>query len=215
MANINSISLDTADFYKAEESPDEITYYMNKYDSLIINFFNLPPDITAKDGSEKAIQDNYRKVAVESDGAIIEVKKIFLGKLETIKTIMKFHMKPSGMAYLGCYTIPFKSFSYVVKVQCLDVGTTGIRDTVICNMMLKDGIVKLDEHGIDGWMKDPYDETIHLPFMMNLSEEEKFDDAFPTHPLSRLRTYMKDIEKTFSYDALLENEPKFEYGIMQ
>ena len=47
------------------------------------------------------------------------------------------------------------------------------------------------------------------------NKAEKFDDAFPTHPLSRLRTYMKDIEKTFSYDALLENEPKFEYGIMR
>ena len=82
MADINSISVETKGFQKAEEDEGKIVYYMNECDDLIINFFNLPPDITAKDSSEMAIQENYRNVAAESGGAIIEVKKVMLGKLQ-------------------------------------------------------------------------------------------------------------------------------------
>ena len=121
--------------------------------------------------------------AYESGGAIIEVKKVKLGSFDTIKTIIKFPMKPAGIAYIGSYTIPFKSFSYVVKVQCIEQGDTGMRDTIILEMMIRNGTVQLgEEQGImKGWMRDPYDDSIHLPYMMNLSESEEFDKMFPKH----------------------------------
>lgn len=212
MADINSINVETKGFQKAEEDVGKIVYYMNECDDLIINFFNLPPDITAKDSSEKSIQENYRNVAAESGGAILEVKNVMLGKLEAIKTIFKFPMQPSGMAYLGSYTIPFADCSYVIKVQCPEIGTTGIRDTTIFDLMMRKGVVKMTDDGAEGWMRDPYDETVSLPFMMNLSEVEEFDEAFPTHPLSRLRNHMKMIENTFVYDESLEGKAKFKYG---
>lgn len=212
MADINSISVETEGFQKAEEDEGKIVYYMDEYDDLIINFFKLPPDIIAKDSSEKSIQENYRNVAAEVGGAIIEVKKETLGKLEAIKTIFKFPMQPSGVAYLGSYTIPFADCSYVIKVQCPEVGTSGVRDTTIFEFMMRKGLIKLTDDGPEGWMKDPYDESIKLPLMMNLSESEEFDEAFPMHPLSRLRKHMKMIKDTFKYDEELEGRARFEYG---
>lgn len=81
-------------------------------------------------------------------------------------------------------------------------------------MMIRDGSVKFDEneHILKGWMRDPYDESIHLPLMMNLSELEEFDEMFPEHPLSRLRKHLKHVEETIKIDESLLKEPKYEYG---
>ena len=120
------------------------------------------------------------------------------------------------MVYIGSYTIPFKNCSYVVKVVCVEQGITGIRDSAILSLMITNGTVKRDneeEGRLKGWMRDPYDNSINLPFMMNLSESEKFDDMFPNHPLSRLRKYLKHIEETIKIDKSLLKELKFEYGI--
>lgn len=118
------------------------------------------------------------------------------------------------MAYIGSYTIPFKNFSYVVKVQCIENGITGIRDNTIFELMIRNGKIKLnpEKQTVEGWMKDPYDESVHLPLMMNLSESEEFDSQFPEHPLSRMRKFLKHVEETIKIDDSLLNEPKFEYG---
>ena len=213
--------LDLVSVQIKKSKPDELdnskkVFYLNDYDDLSINFFNCPPDIYSKDDTELEIQNFYRKLSYESGGAIIEVKKIKIGSFDTIKTILKFPKQPSGMVYIGSYTIPFKNLSYVVKVVCVEQGMTGIRDSAVLQIMMTNGTVKIDneeEGRLKGWMRDPYDDSINLPFMMNLSESEKFDDMFPNHPLSRLRKYLKHIEETIKIDKSLLKEPKFEYGI--
>lgn len=212
--------LDLISVETKNSNPDELTnnkkvFYLNDYDDLSISLFDFPPDITAKNDTELELQKNYRKLAYESGGAIIEVKKVKLGSFDTIKTILKIPMKPHGMGYIGSYTIPFKNFSYVIKVQCIEKGITGIRDATVLEMMIRNGTIKLDgkENSIKGWMRDPYDNSIQFPLMMNLSESEEFDDMFPEHALSRMRKYLKHIEETIKIDESLLKEPKFEYGI--
>ena len=212
---LDLISVETPNSIPNELSDNKKVFYLNDYDDLSISLFDYPPDITAKNDSELELQNGNWKVAYDSGGAIIEVKKVKLGSFDTIKTIIKIPMKPAGIAYIGSYTIPFKSFSYIVKVQCIEQGDTGMRDTIILEMMIRNGTVQLgEEQGImKGWMRDPYDDSIHLPYMMNLSESEEFDKMFPKHPLSRMRKYLKHVEETIKIDESLLKEPKFEYGI--
>ena len=212
--------LDLISVKTPNSKPDELgnskkVFYLNDYDDLSINLFDYPPDITAKNDTDLELQNNYRKIAYESGGAIIEVKKVKLGSFDTIKTIIKFKMKSAGICYIGSYTIPFKNFSYVVKMQCIEQGATGMRDAILLEMMIRNGKVQLGEEGgiMKGWMRDPYDDSIQLPFMMNLSESEEFDNMFPKHPLSRMRKYLKEIEETIKIDESLLKEPKFEYGV--
>ena len=214
MNKLDLIKVETKHSQPDELDSSKKVFYLNDYDDLSINFFNLPPDITAKNDTDVELQNNYRKVAYESGVAIIEVKKVKLEAFDSIKTIFKFPMQPQGMAYIGSYTIPFKNFSYVIKVQCIEQGTTGIRDNTIFELMIRNGKVKLnpEKKTVEGWMRDPYDESVHLPFMMNLSEAEEFDTQFPEHPLSRMRKFLKQIEETIKIDDILLNEPKFEYG---
>src|SRR5215813_14541789 len=48
-----------------------------------------------------------------------------------LRTIFKLPQQLHGMSYIGAWTIPRKSFSFVVKVCCAEHGTTGIRDAVV------------------------------------------------------------------------------------
>lgn len=79
-------------------------------------------------------------------------------------------------------------------------------------MALRKGLVELSNNTAKGWMKDPYDENIDLPYMMNLSEKEEYDKMFPEHPLSRLRKYLADLEKEMKFDERLKNENDFIFG---
>ena len=212
MGKIDYISFNTHDYELNSSDATKKVYYINDYDDLIVNYFDLPPDITSKDDSEKSLQDNYRNVALEAGGAIIEVSKLKIDSYTVIKTIFKFKLSPSGVVYIGSYTIPFEKCSYVIKIQCPEIGTTGVRYSAVFELALRKGLVEICNNSVKGWIKDPYDENIDLPYMMNLSEKEEYDKMFPEHPLSRLRKYLLDVEKTISIDKKLKDETKYIFG---
>jgi hypothetical protein len=101
----------------------------------------------------------------------------------------------------GSITLPFRDFSYVLKVQCMETGTTGIRESVVLAQMMASGQVKLQNSGpgpqqlrIAGCMQDPYDPTTSAPLMWNLAEDKQYDAQFPDHPLSRLRSVLRQVQ---------------------
>ena len=89
MNKLDLISVETDHSQPDELDGNEKVFYLNDHDDLSINFFDLPPDITAKNDTEIELQNNYRKVAYESGAAIIEVKKVKLGAFDSIKTPAK------------------------------------------------------------------------------------------------------------------------------
>ncbi len=46
-----------------------------------------------------------------------------------------------------------------------------------------------------GWAQDPYDKNIKHGALMNISEQEKFDDKFFGFPLSMCREFIKALGK--------------------
>ena len=42
----------------------------------------------------------------------------------------------------------------------------------------------------DTWERDPYEARRKKGFLMNWTEDEKYDDLFPYHPLSELREFV-------------------------
>ena len=71
-----------------------------------------------------------------------------------------------------------------------ETDITGQRDAAVYEIERRNGNV---EENSEGWLKDPYDESISREYAMNLSEYEKYDDMFPQHPLSVARAFIKGI----------------------
>lgn len=144
-------------------------------------------------GNETAVIDGIHKNLSDTQG-LIEVKSGALhnGK-RYIYRIVKSKLTPSGVQYALNMHIDDDS---VDKNTCLCVeaifnekGTTGQRDSFILNKMMNDGKISLPD--MTGWTADPYDKNYRQGLLMNLSEDEKYDDLFPEHPLSEMRKLIK------------------------
>lgn len=178
--------------------------------ALSINFFDQKPDLpTAKD--VHILRKFYRDQIVIQNGGLIEVDLVQLKSYPTIKTIFKVPQKPTGMTYLAGLTIPFKKYSYVVKIQAAEVGTTGMRETLITDKLFKEGKINLGENSFDGWFSDPYDSSYDKGIRMNLSEDIVYDTMFPDHPLSQARMLLTQIESEIVFAEHLLKLKKFNF----
>lgn len=112
-----------------------------------------------------------------------------------IYSIVKTVRTPGGAQYnltLHLETLPSCP---ALQVQAFfdEKGQTGFRDAMVFELMQREGKTRVTEKGVEGWVKDPYDANYTHGILMNLSEDRRFDDLFPNHPLSELRKFVKDL----------------------
>jgi hypothetical protein len=153
----------------------------------------------------------------KSGCAIIEVDVVKVDGCWSIRQIIKKPQQPHGMMYIGAYTLPFRDFSFVVKIQCMEHGMTGKRDTLVLDEKVAAREVTIDfkKGEVRGWMQDPYDDSIRDVFARNLSEAEEHDGRFPDHPLSRLRGLMRRVQETLRVGEDVRDRPRFVYPVQQ
>ena len=180
-------------------------------DGLGLFYFDLPPDIPAALTAIEELRQFYRSMATEAGGALIELDVVPFDGLPGIRQIVKFPQSGGGMTYLGSCTIPRCSFSYVLKIQCEERGSTGLRDAFVLDHAIAQGDVSIGKDGVlVGWAADPYDPDFRAPVLRNQSDDERHDADFPNHPLSRLRRGLKDIESTLSIAAPVKKVAEFQ-----
>ncbi len=194
--NINSISVPNFGWNKVEDTASRIVWVNPEESALIsLNFFDLQPDIPTVQNLDM-LKNFYRKSISKSNGGLVEVSLLDVNNIPSIKTIFKVPQPESGMTYLAAVTIPFENYSFVIKIQAAEIGTTGMRDSVILSQLLASGEVTFGE-GIENWFADPYDPDFKEGTLMNKSELEKYDAEFPEHPLSIARaSIVKAIQGT-------------------
>lgn len=177
--------------------------------ALSLNFFKVEPDIPTMD-DWNALRRYYRNQIVPRKGGLIEVEPITLGGYNLIKAIFKFPQAESGMTYLSSLTLPFAKYSYVVKIQAMEGGVTGMRDSFMLDKLIREGKVTIDEAGNPkGWACDPYLKGFLGGTLMNLSESEEYDNRFRMHPLSLSRKMLRQIEAEIGFSSGLQKLKPF------
>ncbi|MFK5921281.1 MAG: hypothetical protein QM496_03825 [Verrucomicrobiota bacterium] len=208
MPTLNDVTFD-ASSWERQDSESPRVWHDLRGDGLWLYLFELTPDIGAAPDDVQALREYYRQFALASGCAVIEVDSVVLDKQRVVKTIIKVPQQPKGMTYVGSFTIPYHNFSFVVKIQCIEDGVTGMRDAVVLEMVLNEGLIKSCNKG---WAHDPYDSEITRGFRWNLSENVKYDEMFSDHPLSRLRAKMKRIEFSLKIAEYLQSEKAYTYN---
>jgi len=122
---------------------------------------------------------------------LVEVVMSRLDGLPAIRVIRKVPQKPSGMTYAGSFTLGFRDFAFVIQAQCIERGTTGIRETLLMDRALAAKTVVIESAQplriVGDWEPDA----------------DRHDADFPEHPVSRLRRILRRIESSCSIDALV------------
>lgn len=209
-ANIDSISI--PDFsWEQSQNEKTVRQWVNPEQTiaLSLNFFKGKPDIPPiKDLN--ALRSYYRNQIVPNKGGLIQVETIDLKGFSAIKTILKFPQAESGTTYLSSLTVPFHKHSFVVKIQAMEAGHTGVRDSLIANKLLRQGKITTDQDGnFKGWARDPYLKGFLGGTLMNLSEAVTYDNQFRTHPLSLSRGMLAQLEAEIEFDQSLKKLKPF------
>lgn len=175
--------------------------------AISLNFFEGEPDISSLKTID-GVRQYYRSTIFASKGAIIEVELVELHGVQCIRTVLKFPQEPSGSTYLTSLIIPFAMCSYVVKIQAPELELSGIRDSFVIKKLLREGVITKTPNGYSNWAFDPYERGFIGPNLMYRSEEAQWDARFPTHPLTKSRKLIAEIEKEIQFDPkLLELKP--------
>jgi hypothetical protein len=209
MQPLDFITFNTDELELQGDKENVRVWHTQAGDGAGLYYFALAPNIQADLEFEDEVRRFYRPTIKDSSLGMIQVDTITVDGVPAIKTIFKTPQQPTGMTYIGSITIPFRDFSYVVKIQCPERGTTGIREAIILN---RESIDSSDiESFFDKWAQDPYDAFIKSPLMRNRAEAEEYDAQFPDHPLSRARSFLNQVQQTLQVAEQIKTKPSFKY----
>jgi hypothetical protein len=214
---LEAISFDTSGWIEQPEvelEPGEagVRVWQNENgDELSLHYSNKAPDLPVPLSRIDQVRHSYRLSLARANGGIVELMVIEVDGIPALKLIAKVAQKPHGMAYLASYAFPRRDFSYTLKIQCPEYGTTGIRDAVVLDQELGLEHVQLGKGGrLTNWGADPYDPTFRGGILRNVADDERYDSQFPDHPLSRLRGYLNRLEPTITVSEAMKQAKAFE-----
>ena len=98
-----------------------------------------------------------------------------------------------GVQYILAMDIAAERGATHFQGQFNEIGTTGMRDSLVFELCRREGLASTTENGFEGWSADPYDPNRTEGALMNLSEAKAFDAMFPEHPLSMARKFVSCI----------------------
>ena len=174
-----------------EDPPQSVSYGMQGDNTA--NFMLLYPiesDKAMPFHSPQSIIDSIHRSLGERQGLIkVDAGNTASGK-RYVYSVVKSGKDPSGVQYILVLQIEFPDCVLNIQSYYDEIGVTGMRDTVVYEIAIRDGRVKAS---FDGWAQDPYDPDYKKGLLMNLSEAPEYDEMFSEHPLSLLRSCVKKI----------------------
>lgn len=144
--------------------------------------FTIPPDLPAT----TTLADFQARSMEQTGQPFVELEIVEVGGVAAVRRIVKVPQRPSGMTYLGSLTFAFADRSYVLKVQCEERGSTGVREVILMDRRLGGQLAGTAD----------FDDVI-------------FDNEFPTHPVARARRALTRLENSVVLDQTLVTAPPF------
>ena len=136
MRPYDDISFDDTGWDLQGEIEGARVWWNSAGDGIGVYYFAIPPDIKADLQSIDGVRKFYRDSIAPDGLGMIEVEILEVDGCPAVRTIFKSPQQPTGMTYLGSITLPFRDFSYVMKVQCRETGMTGVRDAAVLSQMI-------------------------------------------------------------------------------
>ena len=141
-------------------------------------------------GHPEVLIDGIHKQLAENQG-LIEVKdgQTEAGRNYIYSIVKTYNDAEKRNQYNLTMQVSYDTYAMNITGFFDEIGVTGMREAQAYILLTNEGVIK----GVEEWCKDPYDETYTKGHLMNRSEEEPFDHAFPGHPLSEARKYAQII----------------------
>ena len=133
------INFDTTYFTELGIVDGVLVWKTKSEDDLGLHYFAKPPDIDASLDDKEAVRCFYRRFALDSGLGVVEIKVVKFNDLPVIRKIFKIpqNRDGTGTMYIGSIALPFRDFTYIIIVKCLEHGITGMREALVSAQLLK------------------------------------------------------------------------------
>ncbi|GIJ46333.1 hypothetical protein Val02_32190 [Virgisporangium aliadipatigenens] len=174
-------------------------------DVAVVVPIDLVPDLPAALSEPAAL---FRAVAIkdaQSGAGLVEGEVITVDGLPAMRQIIKIKHphQPTGLVFIGSLLIPRATCSVVLKVQCPEQGTTGMREAMIVARVGIDGAFPPSRYAPDVDLRA----LGGLP--TNVADDPAYDATFPDHPLSRCRRLLARLIPTVRVADAFRAVPPF------
>ena len=196
-ASLDSIVFDASRYDFQGDQDGARVWFLPGGGGVGLYFFPRKPDLPDRAASIAQLRDFYT-AQMCGKLQVVECRVLSLDEVRSIWLIAKTLLdeQTGGTVYLGSLTIPFRDFSFVIKIQCHEPGVTGMREALLVDEALRKGTGRLEDGRLDpiGWSFDA----------------EQFDDRLPQHPLSRVRRELRHIASSVQIEPKVRDQARFE-----
>ena len=117
------------------------------------------------------------------------------------------------MTYVASLAVPFDKSLLEVLITATEDSITGVREALITHeLMLAAGASEKEQLRRNvfpiEWKFERYHPGTRGDLSYLLSDDEKYDASFPHHPLTRVRRWLRHIERTFRVGMVEELSPE-------
>ena len=181
-------------FEKVDSMPDDPPYsgaycFGSSGAGCFALVYPIPADQAMPYENPLAVIDGIHR-ALGDDQGLIEVERgVTPAGRRYLYSIVKTLRKPGSVQYCLRVNIEYPECAMQVMGFFEEMGTTGVRDSMVYILLSRHGVVKTTEEGLEGWGADPYDPFYTHGVLMNCAEKKEYDAQFPQHPLSELRRF--------------------------
>ena len=196
---MDTIRFDTSAWQLQEASATTMTWTNPEGDVLSLSRYDGEPVTAAEDLSSLRLR--ARQLAESNRGGLVHADFIDRDDVRAASIIFKQERLPA-YAYTGMLIIPRRGHHFVVTVESVERGMTGVRDALVTAQLLQQGQLdptKRDANRrVEGWFSDPYDSAFNATALNSVADSEQYDALVPSHPLSKVRTTLRTIEKSLA-----------------
>ena len=204
---LDSISFDTSGWQEEQRLNDNVVWFNQCGD--VLSLAATPPMDINTSNHMGAIRF-AREFTASQGGSLVSADIITLDAHPAVEMISK-QEAGLGYVYKGAIFCPLDTRAIMVFAIFSEHGTTGVREAVVSAQLWESGELEIDfsneaekangTRPIMGWFFDPYDPEFAGPVLNSLSDDIKYDEMFPEHPLSAMRRTLAAVRETMVIDG--------------
>ena len=171
---------------------------------------NWPFDLT----NEAAAQEFYENQSQELGGVMLSMEIGNYANVEVLNGVFKYRSpEPESLAmyFVGMSIIPFRHFNFQINVECVEKGTTGMREAAVHAILATKGqlpeIEDAESEPIDS-MDDFFDKIRTAKLRVMASDDPEYDSGFPNHALTIVRDTQFHVLDTLTVPDWVAAKPK-------
>jgi hypothetical protein len=184
----------------AEQAPTRRLRVWRDHEGDVLSLATLSRSQVLPNPSDETGLRQWSRLLAQGCGAgLIETGSVAAATGTAVSLIYKRLERPAYI-YTGMLIVRMPEYSLVWTVVSRERGMTGVREAVITTeLMLTTPKLTIEDY-LRSWAQDPYDATyaaVDGSVLRFVSDDERYDQRFPQHPLSKVRRVLVTLPGSF------------------